>query len=140
MKFQITRPQWLVELNKYIERIIPVTDSCSRDNSQMDLATLLLLLLQQMLQCRVILYVLQLVGDNLFHFGFDTVVVLLYHLLHAVIVVLVPVGNNRDRLVRLLLLPDLFGIHHNLAMENLLFDALAEVIRYRADKHTLRKP
>lgn|GEM_PF-4602688 len=38
MKFQITRLQWLVELNKYIERIIPVTDSCSRDNSQMDLA------------------------------------------------------------------------------------------------------
>ena len=94
-----------------------------------------------MRQYRVILYVLQLVGDNLFHFGFDTVVVLLYHLLHAVIAVLVPeVGNNRDRLVRLLLLPDLFGIHHNLAMENLLFDALAEVIRHRADKHTLRKP
>ena len=58
-----------------------------------------------MLQCRVILYALQLIGDNLFLFRLDAVVVLLYHLFHAVIAVLVPeIGNDRNRLVRLSLL------------------------------------
>ena len=63
-----------------------------------------LFLLQQMSQCRVVLYALQLVGDNLFHFRLDTVVILLYHLLHAVPAVPVPeVGNDRDRPVCLLI-------------------------------------
>ena len=54
--------------------------------------------LQQMRQCRVILYALQLIGDNLFHFRLDAVVVLLYHLFHAVVPVLVPeIGIDRNK-------------------------------------------
>ncbi len=45
-----------------------------------------------------ILYALQLIGDNLFHFRLDAVVVLLYHLFHAVVPVLVPeIGIDRNK-------------------------------------------
>lgn len=46
-----------------------------------------LLALQEVLQFRVGLDALQLVGDNLPHFRLDAVVVLLYHFLHAVVAV-----------------------------------------------------
>lgn len=99
-----------------------------------------LLVLQKVLQFGVGLYALQLVGDNLPHFGTDAVVVLLNHLLHAVVAV--GIGKVRDdgnRLVSLFLTLDLLGIHHNLAMENLLLDALAEVVGDRPDEHALRE-
>ena len=52
-----------------------------------------------MSQCRIILYALQLVGDNLFHFRLDAVEVLLNHLLHAVPAVRIgEVGDDRNRL------------------------------------------
>ena len=57
-----------------------------------------------MLQFRVGLDALQLVGDNLPHFGTDAVVVLLNHLLHAVVAVGIgEVRDDGDRLVSLFL-------------------------------------
>ena len=48
-----------------------------------------------MCQCRIVLDALQFVGDNLTHVGFDTVVLLLYLLLHPVDTVLIgEVGND----------------------------------------------
>lgn len=99
-----------------------------------------LLVLQEVLQFGVGLDALQLVGDNLPHLGTDTVVILLDHLLHAVVAV--GIGKVRDdwnRLVSLFLTLHFLGIDHNLTMENLLFDALAEIVGYRPHKHTLRK-
>lgn len=99
-----------------------------------------LLVLQEVLQFGVGLDALQLVGDNLPDLGTDAVVVLLNHLLHAVVAV--SIGKVRDdgyRLVSLFLTLDLLGIHHNLAMENLLLDTLAEVVGDRPDEHALRE-
>ena len=99
-----------------------------------------LFILQQMLQFGVGLDALQLVGDNLPHLRTDAVVVLLDHLLHAVVAVGIgEVRDDGDRLVSLLLAPHLLGIHHYLTMKNLLLDALVEVVRHRADEHTLRE-
>lgn len=93
-----------------------------------------------MLQFRVGLDALQLVGDNLPHLGTDAVVVLLNHLLHAVVAVGIgEVRDDGDGLVSLFLAFHLLGIHHYLAMKNLLFDALIEVVCHRTDKHTLRE-
>src|SRR5699024_7509865 len=101
---------------------------------------IMLFLLQQMRQRRIVLYALQLVGDNLPHVGFDTVVVLLYLLLHAVLTVLVcEISNNGYRLVGFLLPLYFFSVHLDLAMENLLLDALVEGVRYGADEHSLRQ-
>lgn len=93
-----------------------------------------------MRQCRVVMYALQLIGDNLFHVRLDAVVVLLYHFLHAVVAILVrEIGNDGNFLVCAFLPLDLLGIHHNLTMKNLLLDALVEVVGHRTDKHTLRQ-
>ena len=101
---------------------------------------IMLFLLQQMRQRRIVLYALQFVGDNLPHVGFDPVVVLLYLLFHAVLAVLVrEIGNNGYRLVGFLLPLYFFSVHDNLSVENLLLDALVEVVGHRTDKHTLRK-
>ena len=99
-----------------------------------------LLVLQEVLQFGVGLDALQLVGDNLPDLGTDAVVVLLNHLLHAVVAA--GIGKVRDdgnRLVSLFLTLDLLGIHHNLAMENLLLDALAEIVGNRPHEHALRE-
>ena len=93
-----------------------------------------------MLQFGVGLDALQLVGDNLPHLGTDAVVVLLNHLLHAVVAVGIgEVRDDGDGLVSLFLAFYLLGIHHYLTMKNLLLDALIEVVRHRADEHTLRE-
>ena len=93
-----------------------------------------------MRQRRIVLYALQFAGDNLPHVGFDTVVVLLYLLLHAILAVLVrEIGNNGYRLVGFLLPLYFFSVHDNLAVENLLLDALVEGVRYGADEHSLRQ-
>ena len=92
------------------------------------------------MQFGVGLYALQLVGDNLPDLGTDAVVVLLNHLLHAVVAA--GIGKVRDdgnRLVSLFLTLDLLGIDYNLAMENLLLDALAEIVGNRPDEHALRE-
>ena len=99
-----------------------------------------LLVLQEVLQFRVGLYALQLVGDNLPHLCTDTVVVLLNHLLHAVVAVGIgEVRDDGDGLVCLFLAFHLFGIHHYFAMKDFLLDALVEVVGYCTDKHTLRE-
>ena len=93
-----------------------------------------------MLQFRVGLDALQLVGDNLPHLGTDAVVVLLYRFLHAVVAVGIgKVRDDGDRLVSLFLALHLPGIHHYLAMKNLLLDALIEVVRHRTNEHALRE-
>lgn len=99
-----------------------------------------LLVLQEVLQFRVGLYALQLVGDNLPHLCTDTVVVLLNHLLH--VVVAVSIGKVRDdgnRLVCLFLTLHFLGIDHNLTMENLLLNALAEIVGDGSHEHALRE-
>ena len=93
-----------------------------------------------MRQCRIVLYALQLVGDNLSHVGFDTVVVLLYHLFHAVLSVLIrEIGNDGYRLVGFLLPFYFFSVHDNLAVKNLLLDALVERVGNGAYEHSLRQ-
>ncbi len=99
-----------------------------------------LLLLQQMLQVVIACDALQFILHNLLHLFLDTPVVRLHRFFHAVVAVLVrEIGNDRNFLVGTFLPFDLFGIHHNLAVENLLLDALVEVVGHRTDKHTLRK-
>ena len=99
-----------------------------------------LLVLQEVLQFRVGLDALQLVGDNLPHFRLDAVVVLLYRFLHAVVAVGIgEVRDDGDGLVSLLLTLHLLRVHHNLAMKDFLLDALVEVVRHRANEHALRE-
>ena len=99
-----------------------------------------LLLLQQMLQVVIACDALQFILHNLLHLFLDAPVVRLHRFLHAVVAVLVrEIGNDRNFLVGTFLPFDLFGIHHNLAVENLLLDALVEVVGHRTDKHTLRQ-
>ena len=91
-----------------------------------------------MAKIRIILFSLQFIGDNLFHFDFDAVVVLLNHLLHSVYAVLIyKVGDNRDFPVSLCFSRYALVIYHDLTVENLLLYPFIEVIRYRSDKHTL---
>lgn len=97
-----------------------------------------LLLLQQMLQVVIACDALQFILHNLLHLFLDAPVVRLHRFLHVVVAVLVrEIGNDRNFLVGTFLPFDLFGIHHNLAVENLLLYALGEVVGNRADKHTL---
>ena len=99
-----------------------------------------LLLLQQMLQVVIACDALQFILHNLLHLLLDAPVVRLYRFLHSVVAVLVrEIGNDRNFLVGTFLPFDLFGIHHNLAVENLLLDALVEVVGHRTDKHSLRQ-
>lgn len=99
-----------------------------------------LLLLQQMLQVVIACDALQFILHNLLHLLLDAPVVRLYRFLHSVVAVLVrEIGNDRNFLVGTFLPFDLFGIHHNLAVENLLFDTLVEVVGHRTDKHSLRQ-
>ena len=99
-----------------------------------------LLVLQEVLQFGIGLYALQLVGDNLPDLGTDAVVVLLNHLLHAVVAAgISKVRDDGNRLVSLFLTLDLLGIHHNLAMENLLFDTLVVVVGDGSHEHALRE-
>ena len=79
-----------------------------------------LLLLQQMLQVVIACDALQFILHNLLHLFLDAPVVRLH-------------------LVGTFFPFHLFGIHHNLAVENLLLDTLVEVVGHRTDKHTLRK-
>ena len=92
------------------------------------------------MQFGVGLYALQLVGNNLPDLGTDTVVVILDHLLHAVVAA--GIGKVRDdgyRPVSLFLTLHFFGIDHNLAMENLLFDTLVVVVGDGSHEHALRE-
>ena len=99
-----------------------------------------LLLLQQMLQVVIACDALQFILHNLLHLLLDAPVVRLYRFLHSVVAVLVrEIGNDRNFLVGTFLPFDLFGIHHNLAVENLLLDALVEVVGHRTYKHALRQ-
>ena len=99
-----------------------------------------LLVLQEVLQFRIRLDALQLIGDNLPHFRLNAVIVLLYHFFHAVVAVGIgEVRDNGDRLVSLFLAPHLLRVHHYLAMKDFLPDALVEVVRHRAHEHALRE-
>ena len=74
-----------------------------------------------MRQCRVVMYALQLIGDNLFHLLLDAPVIRLHRFLHVVFAILVrEVGNDGYRLVGFLFTLHLLGIHDNLTVENLL--------------------
>lgn len=82
---------------------------------------------------------LDFVGDNLLDLVLDAVVVRINLLLHGVVAVLVgEVDNLRYLHVTGGFPLDLLVIHDNLGMENLLLDALVEVIGNCTDKHTLR--
>ena len=82
----------------------------------------------------------QLVFHDLFHFLLDAPVIRLHRFLHAVVAVLIrEVGNDGYLLIGFFLTLHLFGIHDNLTMENLLLDALVEIVRHRTDKHSLRQ-
>ena len=99
-----------------------------------------LFLLQQMFQIFVISDAFQLFLNNLFHLLLDAPVIRLHCFLHAVFAILVrEVGNDGYRLVGFLLALHLLGIHDNLAVENLLLDALVEVVGHRTDEHPLRQ-
>ena len=99
-----------------------------------------LFLLQQMFQIFVISDAFQLFLNNLFHLLLDAPVICLHRFLHAVVAVCVSeIGNNGDFLVGTFLPFYLIGIHHNLAVENLLLDTLVEVVGHRTDKHALRQ-
>ena len=81
---------------------------------------------------------LDFVGDNLLDLALDAVVVLFNLLLHGVVAVLVgEVDNLRYLHVTSGFPLNLLVIHDNLGMENLLLDALVEIVRYRPDKHSL---
>ena len=100
-----------------------------------------LLLLQQIFQVIIARDALQFLLHNLLHLFLDAPVVRLHRFLHAVVAVLVrEVCNDGNFLVGTFFPFHLFGIHHNLAMKNLLLDTLVEVVGYRTDKHSLRKP
>ena len=97
-------------------------------------------LLQQVREFRIVGYALQFIRNDLLHLRFDAVVIFLYLLLHPVVYNLIgEVGKDGNFLVIGLLPLNLVGIHHNFGMEDFLLDTLGEVIRYGADKHTLRK-
>lgn len=99
-----------------------------------------LLLLQQMLQVVIACDALQFILHNLLHLLLDAPVVRLYRFLHSVVAVLVrEIGNDRNFLVGTFLPFDLFGIHHNLAVENLLLDTFVEIVRHGPDEHSLRE-
>ena len=81
---------------------------------------------------------LDFVGDNLLDLVLDAVVVLFNLLLHGVVAVLVgEVDNLRNLHVTGSFTLDLLVIHNNLGMENLLFDALVEIVGDCTDKHSL---
>lgn len=93
-----------------------------------------------MRQRRIVLYALQLVGDDLPHVGFDAVIILLNLLFHPVVALLVgEIGYDGNLFVSTLLTLHSLGIHDNLAMKYLLLNALGKVVRHRADEHTLRQ-
>lgn len=99
-----------------------------------------LFLLQQMFQIFVISDAFQLFLNNLFHLLLDAPVIRLHRFLHAVVAVPVSeVGNDGYLLVGFFLAFHLLCIHDNLAVKNLLFNALVEVIGHRTDKHSLRQ-
>lgn len=94
--------------------------------------------LNQVREFGISLDALDFVGDNLLDLVLDTVVVLFNLLLHGVVALLVgEVDNLRYLHVTGGFPLDLLVIHDNLGMENLLFDALVEIVRYRPDKHSL---
>ena len=71
----------------------------------------------------------QFVADNLFHVILDVDIVLLHHFVHDVIAVLVrEVGDDGDWLVGFGFFGNLGIIHDYLSMEDLLVDALVEVV------------
>ena len=93
-----------------------------------------------MLQVVIARDALQFLLNNLLHLLLDAPVICLHRFLHAVVAVCVSeIGNNGDFLVGTFLPFYLIGIHHNLAVENLLFDTLVEVVGHRTDKHSLRQ-
>ena len=93
-----------------------------------------------MRQLRISLDALNFVGDNLPDLVLDAVVVGVDLLLHGVVAVLVgEVDDLRYLHVAGGLPPDLLVIHYNLGMENLLLDALVEIVGDRTDEHTLRE-
>ena len=93
-----------------------------------------------MRQLRISLDAPDFVSDNLPDLALDAVVVGVDLLLHGVVAILVgEVDDLRYLHVAGGLPPDLLVIHYNLGMENLLLDALVEIVGYRTDEHTLRE-
>ena len=95
--------------------------------------------LNQVREFGISLDALYFVSDNLLDLVLDAVVVRINLLLHGVVAVLVgEVDNLRYLHVTGGFPLDLFVIHDNLGMENLLFNAFVEVVGDCTDKHTLR--
>lgn len=91
-----------------------------------------------MAEYRVILNPFQFVLDNLAGFGFDAVVILLYHFLHPVHAILVhKIGNDGYFFVVSGFPLHPLVIHDNFSMKNLLLDALIEVVGNGPHEHTL---
>lgn len=137
----------LLKNNKLLYEFFELPFINYRKTEENDLFVLLqffykwLFLLQQVREFRIVGYALQFIRNDLLHLRFDTIVIFLYLLLHPVVSIFIgEVGNDGNFLVSGFLPLHLVGIHHNFGVENLLLDALGEIIRYRTDEHTLRKP
>ena len=100
---------------------------------------LLLHVLNQVREFGISLDALYFISDNLLDLVLDAVVVRINLLLHGIVAVLVGEVDNLRYLHVMDGFPlDLFAIHDNLGMENLLFNAFVEVVGDCTDKHTLR--
>lgn len=96
--------------------------------------------LNQVREFGISLDALDFVGDNLFDLVLDAVVVRINLLLHGVVALLVGEVDNLRYLHIAGSFPlDLLVIHDNLGMEDLLLDALVEVVGDGSDKHSLRQ-
>lgn len=100
----------------------------------------LIILRKQLTQHRIVLDSFQLLGDNLARFGLDTFVVFLHDLFHAVVAVLVrKVSDERYLPIFGRFGLDFGAVYDDLGMENLLVDALVEVVRHGSHEHALRE-
>ncbi len=93
-----------------------------------------------MLELRVRSNAYFLLFDDVFHLLLYGAVVGLDSLFHILIAIIVnECVDCRYWLVCRFLCCYLIGVNHNLGMENLLVDALSEIVRYSTDKDTLRQ-
>ena len=96
------------------------------------------LFLYETLYALVTTYALPPVLHNQLDLLLDLVVIAQNSLLHAVVAIgILGVVDDRDWLIMAFLPLYFVGVNDNLGMEDLLLYALGEVVRNRADKHTL---
>lgn len=96
--------------------------------------------LKKMRQLRIGGYPYCLIKYNLLNISLDAVVVILHGLFHDALAggFINEIIDNRDWLIGIGLSLHPIIVHDNLGMENLLVNALVEIVAYRSDKHTLR--